>query len=421
MSSTHRWSTLPLVLLFAAAPLAVSAQEAVEAPDAEQEVDVFRGAGFLLFQTADGQFKWWLDGRMMLDTAAYMNSDNMLSNGAEIRRARLALNMQLWKNWASQFDVEYVTDNTIEIKDMWLGYTGVRNSIVKVGNFKEPFGLETLTSSRYISFIERSLIDNFSPDRRLGVAYATWGSHWQATGGVFGQAVGSTDATGDDQGYGFTGRVTAVPVKTNTTLIHLGLAGSYTTPNAATNATLSDIDSMRLRARPETHVNRGRFLDTGRIANVDHEKLLGIEAALSAGSFSAQGEYNTATFTRTLGTLPTPTFDGWYAYASWFPTGEHRPYNTAAGEFDRVQPTRSRGALELVARYSTADLNDPSANIFGGKQEITTLGTTWYANANVRLMVNYSFVNSDQYAKGDRSYKVNDDFNVLQARLALIF
>ncbi len=414
-----------LTLLLATTPALFAQDAPVQPPLGEdtttEPVDVFQGAGLLIAKTADGQFMWWLDGRIMLDAAAYMNSDNVLANGAEIRRARMALNMVLWKDWVSQFDVEYVSDGTIEIKDLWLGYTGIPHSLIKVGNFKEPFGLETLTSSRYISFIERPLIDNFSPDRRLGVAYATWGSRWQATGGLFGQAVGSTDATGDDQSYGFTGRVTALPVKTTNALVHLGVAASYTTPNAATNTNLSDVDSMRLRARPETHVNRGRFIDTGRMSNIDHQNLIGFEAAATAGPFSVQGEYNKATYKRTVDTLPEPSFDGWYAFASWFPTGDRRTYDNVAGEFDRLIPKHARGALEIVARFSTADLNDAGANIFGGKQEITTAGVNWYMNPNIRLMIDYSFVDSDQYAKGDRSYKVNDDFNVLQARFQLNF
>ncbi len=386
-----------------------------------QKVDVFQGAGILILQTPDGSFKWWLDGRIMLDAAMYSGSVNTLSNGVEIRRARLALNMMFWENWASQFDVEYIQDGTIEIKDMWIGYTGFGNSLIKAGNFKTPFGLETLTSSRYISFMERAATDNFSPDRRIGLSYSQWARRWQASGGVFGQAVGSTDATGQDQGYAVVGRVSVLPVRQEQALVHLGVAGSYQTPNAAANSNLSDANQMRLRARPETHVNRGRFIDTGKMSNVDHEELLGLEAAAAFGPVSFQSEYNKATFKRTISTLAEPSFDAWYAYVSWFPTGERRPYDYTAGEFERVLPISKRGALELLGRYSTANLNDASAGIFGGREKIATFGANWYINPNIRLMTDYSYVNNDQYAKGDRSYKVNDKFNVLQARFQLMF
>lgn len=386
-----------------------------------EPVDVFHGAGILLLQTPDGQFKWWLDGRIMLDTAAYMNSDNTLANGVEARRVRMAMNLMLWKTWAAQMDVDFA-GNEVDIKDLWIGYTGVPNSILRMGHFKEPFGLETITSSRYITFTERALIDNFSPDRRVGVTYSAWRNRWQASGGVFGPALEDTvDTIGQDQGYGFTGRFTTLPVHRGNNLIHVGLAANYSTPKAATDPTLKDAHQMRLRARPESHVNRGRFIDTGKISNVDHQELWGVEVAGVFGPLSVQSEYNTMTFKRTVSTLVAPQFDGWYAFVSWFPTGEHRPYDHAAGEFGRVLPRSHRGALELVSRYSTADLNDPAASIFGGREKITTIGANWYINGNIRVMTNYLFVNNDQYAKGDRNYIVGDKFNVLQARLQLNF
>jgi phosphate-selective porin OprO and OprP len=429
MKSFLRTLVAPLILVAATAGPAIAQSQtpAQTTPLANEEsvelqkVDVFHGAGILMFQTPDGNFKWWLDGRIMLDAAMYRSDLNTLSNGVEIRRARMAMNMIFWENWASQFDVEYISDGTIEIKDMWIGYTGVPNSILQVGNFKEPFGLETLTSSRYISFIERSLIDNFSPDRRIGVAFSKFDRRYYASGGLFGPAVGDTDTTGQDQGYNVVGRATVLPLLTRSSLIHLGVAASYMTPKAATATDLSDADQMRLRARPETHVNRGRFIDTKKMSNVDHQNLIGFEAAAEFGPVSVQSEYNKATYKRTLSTLAEPSFDGWYGFVSWFPTGEHRPYDWTAGEFDRVLPKSNRGALELLARYSTADLNDPVAKILGGKEQITTIGVNWYANANVRLMVNYAWVANDENTKGDRSYRVNDKFNTLQARLQLMF
>ena len=36
-------------------------------------------------------------------------------------------------------------------------------------------------------------------------------------------------------------------------------------------------------------------------------------------------------------------------------------------------------------------------------------------------MVDYAWVTNDENTKGDRSYKVNDKFNTLQARFQLMF
>ena len=425
-----RMLRIATIVLAGAAAIAQSASAQQTPPAAPTPTDepqqlepagAFQGAGLLIFQTPDQRFKWWMDGRLNLDSAFYFNSDNPLSDGVEIRRARFAMNMVLWQNWAAQFDIDFV-DNAVDVKDAWVGYTGVKNTLIRAGNFKTPFGLETLTSSRYISFMERSLIDNFSPDRLMGIGASTWGTRWQASGGFFGPAIeDSVDTIGQDQTHSLVGRVTVLPVASGDNLVHLGVAAAMMQPKAATSADLSDANRWRVRARPETNVNRGRFISTPQVKQVDHATLYGAEAAAVWKSVSVQSEYNYEVLRRTDAALPEPKYNGGYAYVSWFPTGDHRPYDRAAGEFGRVVPRSRRGALELLARYSYMDLNDPSANIAGGLEKIITVGVNWYANANVRIMTNYLFVNNDGNAKGDRSYKVNDDFNVVQMRLSLMF
>jgi phosphate-selective porin OprO/OprP len=422
---THRHLPLILAALLASAPARAPTPPPApaEQPDTPEAARVwpFHDNGVLLMQTADGDFKWWLDGRVNLDAAYYFNSDNTLANGMELRRGRIALNMQLWKDWAGQFDVNYA-DNVVDVKDAWIGYTGLSHSLVRVGNFRTPFGLETLTSSRFITFMERALTDNFSPDRRIGVGINHWHDRWQAAAGVFGPELeDSVDTIGQSQTHSIVGRVTALPIARGTTIVHLGVAAANMEPNAPTDESLSDANRWRVRARPETDVNRGRFLNTGQVRNVDHASLYGLEAASTFGPLSFQAEYNYEKLRRTSDGLPEPTYSGYYGFVSYFVTGEHRPYDRTVGEFGRIVPRSRRGALELAARYSSMDLNDASADVFGGREDIVTLAANWYANANVRIMANYLFVKNDEHATGDRDYTPSDRFNVVQMRLALMF
>ena len=43
--------------------------------------------GYLVAQSADGAFKYWLDGRINLDWAMYSGAKNRLAAGFEVRRA----------------------------------------------------------------------------------------------------------------------------------------------------------------------------------------------------------------------------------------------------------------------------------------------------------------------------------------------
>lgn len=373
--------------------------------------------GYLVFQSADSAFKYWLDGRAQIDGADYLGAKNALATGVGIRRARIGVKATMYRNWEGEIDVDFAGD-AVEVKDLWVGYAGWSNSFLRIGNFKEPFSLETLTSSKYLTFLERSYIDNFSPDRHIGASYSRWGNRWQFSVGAFGQGSGDVDATGQNQGYGLTGRVTVAPLLADRKLVHLGFGISRRTPDAAAPASA---EQLRIRARPETNINRARFLSTGKITGVDYELLLNGELAAVSGPLSFQAEYTHADVQR-LGALPTATFWGGYAYVSFFLTGESRPYLVQEGEFDRIYPKSPRGAWEVAARYSTMDLDDAPAGILGGRGENYTLGVNWYVNPNFRFMANYVRVVLNSHATPDAGTPPlipGDKFNIIQVRAAL--
>jgi len=377
--------------------------------------------GYLVFQTPDTSFRYWLDGRLQLDGAVYTGSKNTLANGTEVRRARLGGKATLFTNWHGELDIDF-TKNEVEMKDMWIGYLGFSNSMVKFGNYKEPFSLETLTSSKYITFMERSYADNLSPDRGMGVGYVRWGSWWQTAVGAFGQTAGSVDASGRDEGYGLTGRLTVAPINSPGRLLHFGGALSRRTPNGAP---APDTNTVRFRARPETNVSQARFLTTGKIRLVDHWTLYNAEFAGVYGPSSLQAEYTQTNVDRLSG-LPSPSFNGGYVFVSYFLTGESRPYLVEEGEFDRVIPKNSGGAWELAARVSTLDLNDNTTgvNIRGGKATNYTLGLNWHINPNFKWMLNYTRVINDDNAKPDLGVaplQTGDKFNIFQTRFSLAF
>ena len=379
--------------------------------------------GYLVFQSADSAFKYWFDARAMIDGAIYDGSKNQLANGVEIRRARLGLKSTYYRNWLGEIDVDFAGD-AVEVKDLWIGHT-TDNGLLRIGNFKEPFSLETLTSSKFITFMERSYVDAFSPDRHIGMSYSRWGNRWQASAGAFGQGSGDVDATGRDQGYGLTARFTAAPFLARDRVLHVGAAISRRTPDAAA---IGSEDRMRIRARPETDVNQARFFSTGRVRDVKYEMLYNVELATVRGPLSGQAEFTLAEMHRYQkgvgGPRPTANFWSGYAFVSYFLTGERRPYLVHEGEFDRIFPRSSRGAWEIAARYSTIDLNDNSAGvgILGGRGNNYTLGINWYVNPNLRFMANYVRVVTDANSipdQGTAPLKPQDKFNIMQVRASL--
>ncbi|MCP5112033.1 MAG: porin, partial [bacterium] len=167
--------------------------------------------------------------------------------------------------------------------------------------------------------------------------------------GVFAEAVGDVPADEGNEGWGVTGRLTYAPIRFDTRTLHLGAAASYREPD--------DEKTVKFNTRPESHITDVKYVDTGKIKVVDTLNRYGLEAAAVFGPFSVQGEYIRTDVNLESGSEDLD-FNGWYAYASWFITGESRPYKARKAAFGRVKPRSKQGAWELAARYSTIDLND---------------------------------------------------------------
>jgi len=322
-------------------------------------------------------------GRVQADYAFYADDPGLdLGDGQQFRRARLFASGR-FGDWHFKGQYDFAGNKTT-IKDAYIKYTGFHPISIKAGNFKEAFSLEELTSSKYITFMERALPNAFAPSRHIGVGLGGHGDFWSAAIGTFGgSAAGSTKSI--DSNFDLTGRITVAPIHEKTTVVHLGGAIAYRLPDSKR--------AVRVRERPESHVTHFRLVDTGTITNVDNVVSYGLEGAVVYGPFSVQGEYIRSDVNfQNAGPTPEPTFDGWYVYGSWFLTGESRPYSVKKGTFGRVHPDHNFGAngwgaWEVAVRYSRLNLQDQL--VLGGKENDLTVGLNWYPHKHVRFMFNY--------------------------------
>lgn len=414
----------------------------------------FYDNGYLVATSKDGAFKYWLDGRVNLDFAKYSGAQNRLPTGFEVRRARIGVKATVFTDWLAEIDLDFA-DNLIEIKDLWAGYAGIDNMVIRLGNHKAPFGFETLTSSKNIMFIERSYLDSWSPDRLLGLSVSRWGKLWQASAGVFGEAGGAFDdkdtitggGAGTSQDYNLVGRFTIAPVNKEGRMIHFGVAGAWRQPERQKLATSgSDLPDrvnaariVKLDSRAETHVSRAKFLSTGDMKYVDHFTQIGFELVGSAGPGTFQAEYQKTDMTRvktTNAVVADHSFDGYYVAGSVFLTGERRPYLVSEGEFGRLIPKRKAGAVELGMRYSMLNLDDVTTidPIKGGQAKNFTVGLNWYLNTNHKIMVNFTNVDNNANAKPGKDWAPippgtstaqnvisGDDFKTFSVRYQIAF
>ena len=334
-------------------------------------------------------------GRLQADYTDFHNDTYQYSDGSELRRGRLFVRGDLSENWDYKIQYDFAPDKT-ELKDGYIRYNGFENSRITFGNFKVFSSLEELTSSNNITFAERALPNALLTSRRVGVGFQNWSDRYSVAVAAY-----THEANNKARGEGASGRFAYRPKLGDDTLLHLGVALAYET---------DDDDTVRLRARPESHQDGHRIVNTGNIADIDRINKFGFEAAIVRGRFSAQAEHVTQRIQRKVD--PDLSFVGSYAYVSYFLTDDSRPYSNTGAAFGTLTPSSDKGAWELAARFSTLDLDD--TDILGGEVDTFTVGVNYYMTRDLRFTANYIMADSTMAG-------IDDDPKTLQLRVRLTF
>ena len=356
----------------------------------------------LKFESSDKRFSVKIGGRIQYDVM-FINQDDSLNNhfdaenGTEFRRARLYTSGTVYKNIKYKFQVDFAGDQVV-IKDAYLRFTkipGIGN--ITVGNFKEPRGFEMLTSSKYVTMMERSLTNQFDNDRNPGLMLnnSFLDKRLSIFAGYFYPAGVGAKYTGNK--YNLTFRLAGIPYYNDDEgmkVVHIGMGLTYEN---------HDDQELSYASRPEAHL-APKYLKV----KVDKTKSLNEingELVLVFNSLSLHSEYTYSSVKTGVNSALKESDYGFYSFfgtLSWFITGEHKNYKKGKGVFDKISPKKNFGtkggfgALEVALRYSVLNLNDK--DLSGGKMNNITAGINWYLNPVTRISFNY--VHSSIYELG---------------------
>lgn len=336
-----------------------------------------------------------------------------IQDGADFRRFRLSAKGSVIENVNYMVQVDFGFFGRPTFTDVWMEVTHVPVlGFVRVGQWKQPYSLETVTSFRYQTFMERSvLFQTFEAFRHIGIGtynYAedemtTWAASVFKTGNdQFG------DDIGDNAGISVAGRMTHLPwyqQGDDGRLYYMHIGGDFWHGNPSNDlfryATIPEFFVGAFgAAAPGTSrvgvptISNGTppFVDTGTFAtnNFTH---FGGEVLWVHGPLSFQSEASLAIVNPVA--KAQMHYKGAYAQVSYFLTGESRPYDRKAGALDRLKPLNNFrtdlgcgwGAWELASRFSYIDLND--GDIKGGRLNDWTAGLNWYLNPYTKFQANY--------------------------------
>ena len=374
--------------------------------------------GILVFESKNKDYKFWFDSRVQVDFGAYFGQQEWadpIGNGASIRRARFAVKTQITKDWYGEVDME-LANGSFELKDAIVRYNGLKNWQFSVGSQKPDFSLSRNTSSRYLEFMERPMVVSaFAPSRHLGVFAKYTNKYFFGSASILFQEIEGQETRdyvetnnkdyGMDEGLSYLGKIVVRPVNEEDYGIHIGGAIMYDSPK--TSDEMGVYSATRFSCRNATNISRKKYIDTDDIKNTHHNLIATAELAGHYDGLRLEGAWlSDWTYMKPEVGITTPYhFQGWYVEGGYLLFGGKQSYDSDGAKFNRIRNGRSWGDVELALKYEFIDMNDYKGRptdqaIFGGSAELYGAALNFYFAKNVKIALNYQYVNNDRYANG---------------------
>lgn len=409
-------------------------------------------------------------GFFQADAASYSQDTNNLhqfghiQNDSGFRRTRLAAVGDVSENVSYMLEMDFSFPGRPSFMDVWLDIQKIDYlGNVKVGQWRQPFGMDELTSVRELTFLERPLMFGMAPFRETGVGFHDNNEQKSVTwaGSVFTFPADAWGGSYGNKGGGSAARITAVPwyEEDGNQVVHFGVDHSFTVAGPAgaayrnTNEYGSPFGSAASAIFPGT-VPGGTAGATGDVPffintnplNYQYANLINAEFAGVYNHFHWQSELRYSflegvTGNGHVGNIVIPAV---YVQGAYLLTGEVRPYNKVNGVLGRITPLRpfgqcgGIGAWEVAARYDYIDFNSSApfsapaiASVgtiglggvtpisFGGGMNNVTLGVNWYLNKFAKFQINYMIGEVDR--ANAAGFGVSSTVNTICGRAQLDF
>lgn len=384
-----------------------------EAPKAKSPIDVWFEDG-LRFKSQDGNFEAKIGGRLLahyrtifgrpFETQGAPLPVRDLPNTFFVRQARLETEGTLLKEWGYKVQVDFPTGGISQstgtaasnvsgtLRDAFVEWKKYKAFQVRLGQFFEPVSQEDVSSTRFIDFAERSVINRLLPGRELGLQFS--GSlmdgelAWFAmvcNGNALLNDQGRAVLDGNDQKE-VAGRILYSPFLNGGDAwlkgLRIGLAGTYGSIDTVSSANFDLISTELSVMYADSNPAASTF--DGFRGRINPQ----LSWATGPYAFRAEYLYRTDELLTSAGPDALRT-KGFYVYSTYILTGEDKKVE------DRIVPKGDWGAFELAFRIAQVKIDDAyRTGLFtqaGNAERITTftLGLNWWITRNVRFSLNF--------------------------------
>jgi phosphate-selective porin OprO/OprP len=377
------------------------------APQKEEKLEVSYDNGLCLSTQAPYEFSLCFGGLLQADYQYFDYGDEDASKDRfDIRRARLILQGKVLKYFDYKFQYEFQGAESRNLLDAYADVNALKAASFRIGQFKEPFGLEQSTDIKNWVFTEASSVYYLSPHRDVGLmAHASlWNDRVNYGIGIF-NGDGPDDSVGGDvDSPQVTARVVFSPFKTMNipALENLQFGGSFSHADIDRNNVSINIKTPGLT----TFFSVASAAKYRIIRDADSCDRYDVELGWAYGPVALMAEYARVYYdnVRTSAEQFDIDLDARYVSFLWMITGEKPSFRQ--GVLQSIEPEHGVfqggwGALGLALRYSAFQTDE------GVYQYLVTQGDSvrkadsysialnWWLNRFVRLIIDYSRTDFD--------------------------
>lgn len=365
----------------------------------------------------DVKFKVMPSGRVLIDGALYASPQKyMFKDGMAIPEARLGAKFYYGK-WSSWIDVGFAYGK-IGLRNMWIQYDFNDKNSLRVGNYLQPFGYQSPTTTNNKPTFEQPLASAlFTPGLQLGLMYTFKNESFYSASAFHVESSALTNVMNyplfNQQGYTILTRFAwrnKQAGKEGAPILQGGLSLGFSSPDRHL-VDEEDIHSgftysalFPTKVSSETAVSavvgdaRNRF-------KLTPELLLGYKR------IALESQYFFQTISRKNG-LRNVNAQSVYVTLRGVIFGGDYSYDAASA----ILSNPKKNSLECVLDYNYANLSDSKAGIFGGRANGFNVTLNYYFNPYITARLNYAFTHVwDRHGYDPMTQ------NAFQVRLMLLF